>query len=123
MARIDDYERKPSGMTEYLSMYGWHFSKRMAKFAAERFCNSMPLIETDKLSVIAKGTEIMQRNSGYDAHYLLCRLRTIHPTLPEATIIKMLDDTMRNTYDTIALTEFYADCIACNVSIIWEDMI
>lgn len=28
MSRMDVYERLPEGMKEYLSNYGWHFSKK-----------------------------------------------------------------------------------------------
>lgn len=33
MSRMDVYERFPEGMKEYLSNYGWHFSKKMCEFA------------------------------------------------------------------------------------------
>lgn len=33
MSRMDVYERLPEGMKEYLSNYGWHFSKKMCEFA------------------------------------------------------------------------------------------
>lgn len=31
--RLDSYGRYPSGMQEYLEMYGWHFSKKMCEWA------------------------------------------------------------------------------------------
>lgn len=34
--RLDIYDIFPSGMTEYLSRYGWHFSKNMCEWAVSR---------------------------------------------------------------------------------------
>ena len=31
--RLDAYDRFPSGMKEYISQYGWHFSKKMCEWA------------------------------------------------------------------------------------------
>ena len=30
--RLDAYDRFPSGMKEYISQYGWHFSKKMCEW-------------------------------------------------------------------------------------------
>ena len=34
--RLDNYGAYPSGMKEYLSIYGWHFSKKMCEWAVSR---------------------------------------------------------------------------------------
>ena len=34
--RLDTYDRLPSGMKEYLSQYGWHFSKKMCEWAVSK---------------------------------------------------------------------------------------
>ena len=31
--RLDDREEFPMGLEKYLSMYGWHFSKKLCNFA------------------------------------------------------------------------------------------
>ena len=34
--RLDAYDRFPSGMKEYISQYGWHFSKKMCEWAVSK---------------------------------------------------------------------------------------
>lgn len=34
--RLDARDRFPSGMEEYLSHYGWHFSKNMCEWACSK---------------------------------------------------------------------------------------
>lgn len=34
--RLDSREKFPSGMEDYLSQYGWHFSKKMCEYATSR---------------------------------------------------------------------------------------
>ena len=36
MERLDSYSGYPSGMEEYLSAYGWHFSKKMCDWAVSK---------------------------------------------------------------------------------------
>ena len=36
MDRMDIYEMMPSGMNEYLSNYGWHFSKKLCEHAVKK---------------------------------------------------------------------------------------
>lgn len=123
MARLDTYERRPSGMDAYLSMYGWHFSKRMAQFAAEKFCNGTGIVETKLLETICKDFDVIKHNNGYDAHYLFARFRSMMPGYGEKDIARLVDCWLKNNYETSAFTNFYSDCIANGIAIIWEDMI
>ena len=34
--RLDDRQKLPSGMEEYLGYYGWHFSKKMCEWASSK---------------------------------------------------------------------------------------
>ena len=34
--RLDVYDYFPDGMTDYLSIYGWHFSKKMCEWAVSK---------------------------------------------------------------------------------------
>lgn len=34
--RLDTYDRIPPAMADYLSQYGWHFSKKMCLWAVSR---------------------------------------------------------------------------------------
>lgn len=122
MSRIDDYEHKPSGMSEYLSTYGWHFSKRMAEFAAGKLFGSK-ILDLDTFASVAANTDISIKNKGYDGQYLFCRIRNLHPYLSEQQAIRQTSDILSNYYDTSVFTEFYADCLANDIPIIWEDML
>ena len=46
MARFDMYEKKPAGMDNYLSNYGWHFSKKMCEWAISMMKDNVYIINT-----------------------------------------------------------------------------
>lgn len=48
--RLDTNSNFPSGMTEYLSIYGWHFSKKMCEFAVNRMKKKNEEENTHKIS-------------------------------------------------------------------------
>lgn len=121
--RTDIYERRPSGMDEYLAIYNWHFSKRMAEFAARNFCKGVGLYQPEVFEKLCQGTEVLRLMKGYDAYYLAARIRHTHPSLSERQVICMVEDCLRNDYDTAPLTRFYADTMATDTPIIWEDML
>lgn len=110
-------------MSEYLSIYGWHFSKKMARFASDKFHNSMLLIERPVIEKIFARTKALQMAKGSDIEYLCNRVRTILPHISEKDMVNIVSKYVENTYDTCAFTEFYADCLATGTPIIWEDML
>ena len=46
--RLDSYDTYPSGMREYLSTYGWHFSKKMCEWAVSRMYKDEKEIKTEQ---------------------------------------------------------------------------
>ena len=34
--RLDIYDKMPSGLEDYLTYYGWHFSKKLCDFATNK---------------------------------------------------------------------------------------
>ena len=121
--RTDIYEIKPSGMEEYLSIYNWHFSKRLAEFAARTFCNGSGLYQPEVFERLCQGTDVLRLNKGYDAYYLAAKFKSVYPHLQERQVISMVESYLRYEYDTAPMTRFYADSMALAQPIIWEDMI
>lgn len=109
-------------MDKYLSIYGWHFSKQMAKFAAERFCK-LDLLSTDVFDKITNNLPHIRAGKGYDSYYLIAKFKSVFPKLDELAILSVVEQYLTNTYESSAFTHFYSDCIAQDVPIIWEDMI
>ena len=75
MARLDSYAGYPSGMEEYLTYYGWHFSKKMCEWAVSRMYKSenkrkvyIDMISKESLDAIMKRYGLKLTNdNGYDA--------------------------------------------------------
>lgn len=131
--RLDTYERLPAGMSEYLSNYGWHFSKRMAEWAIskmkDRSGSSVKMKEKDALTETLKAQGVDVKNIvGYDAVYVEAMARADFygsSITTETQLAKFIGDYLNDPdgYDGIALTRFYADCTACGTPIYWEEML
>lgn len=116
------YERKPSGMAEYLAAYGWHFSKLLAQSAVDRY-GGAPMMSARQWEEKTRGMDAIQKAKGYDAQYLFCKFRHDFPDFSEIQVLRMVCTFLENNYEEAALTHYYADCIACDVPVIWEDAI
>lgn len=132
--RLDARDVFPSGMEEYLSMYGWHFSKKLCEHA----CSRMKLRASgEKLDMVEKSRvdETMRRYNvdiskflGYDHVYLYNWAMSkfygssVNSDEQLAFLVRdyLSDD---EGYDEIAMTQYYADCIGKGDPIPWEDVI
>lgn len=121
MARLDNYEKRPSGMDEYLSTYGWHFSKAMAKFAISQFYPDQELPTIETMNKYASRCVAIKTAKGYDAYFLFVKFRMLIPEMQLGQIALIVDSYLSKNYDTMAFTNFYSDCIANGIPIIWED--
>ena len=136
--RLDNYGAYPSGMKEYLSIYGWHFSKKMCEWAVSRMYKDEKEIKTeqsnsdytrDKVDLLLKRYNLkLEKNKGYDDVYIanMCKFdflgSSIENEMKLAQFIKdYIDDA--DAYEGMPFTRFYADCIGSGTPIIWEDMI
>jgi hypothetical protein len=133
MERMDVYERKPAGMENYLSHYGWHFSKKMAEWAISmmRDKNGAKVATAEKETI----EEAMKANNikidtikGYDAVYVLAMARADYfgsSLTSDVQLYKFVGDYLndKDGYDGIAFTRFYADCLAKGDPILWEEML
>ena len=136
--RLDNYGAYPSGMKEYLSIYGWHFSKKMCEWAVSRMYKDEKETKTeqsnsnytrDKVDLLLKRYNLkLENNKGYDDVYIanMCKFdflgSSIDNEMKLAQFIKdYIDDA--DAYEGMPFTRFYADCIGSGTPIIWEDMI
>lgn len=136
--RLDAYDRLPDGMREYLSRYGWHFSKKMCEWAVSRMKAAdsttgrskriEPLDKEDVESLLVKHGVKLDRNDGYDIVYVanMCKADYMKSSVAdEAHLALFVKDYVDDPdgYDGLPLTRFYADCIGSGTPIMWAEMI
>lgn len=122
--RLDSYGKFPSGMEEYLEIYGWHFSKNMylwasSMFEGEKFTKE----QVDEL--FKKHNVKVDKAMGYDMYHVanVVKNKFYKSSIDdEIHLIKFIKDYLK-CYDEIAFTHFYANCIANGIPIMWEDML
>lgn len=135
--RLDAREVFPSGMEEYLSQYGWHFSKKMCEWAVSRMYkrNSLdkkiPIQSWNKDSVdklLNKYGVTIENKIGYD--YVFAANMCIadyygSSIIDEQHVALFIKDYIDDPdgYEELPFTRFYADCIGSGVPINWEDML
>ena len=135
--RLDAREVFPSGMEEYLSQYGWHFSKKMCEWAVSRMYkrNSLdkkiPIQSWNKDSVdklLNKYGVTIENKIGYD--YVFSANMCIadyygSSIIDEQHVALFIKDYVDDPdgYEELPFTRFYADCIGSGVPINWEDML
>lgn len=131
--RLDSYDVYPSGMKEYLSIYGWHFSKKMCDWAISKMWKKdheeiIPMTK-ERLDTLFKSSNIKLENcKGYDSLYVanMCKADFLGSSIEDekrlAVFVKdYIDDA--DAYEGMPFTRFYADCVGSGTPIIWEDMI
>lgn len=124
-------------MKEYLSSYGWHFSKKMCDWAVSRMYkkdksgNRTYIQELSKDYIDSLLTNYgvkLKENKGYDYVYVanMCKADLYESSIKDEEklayfIRDYIDD--GDAYEGMPFTRFYADCIGSGTPIIWEDMI
>lgn len=134
MNRLDTYEKLPEGMREYLSNYGWHFSKKLADYATspKRMKNadgtSHHWTHEDVKNLLSHNSIAIEKAQGYDCMYVANMAYSDFypkPLTSELMIMQYvkayIDDP--DGEEGIALTRYYADCIAKGEPLIWEEFI
>lgn len=128
----------PSGMREYLDVYGWHFSKKMCEWAVSKMKKKNPqtgkeepveYMPKDKVDEFLKKYGIKLENDvAYDSVYVLHMAKSdyMKSSISDEAHLAMfvkdyLDD--EDGYPEIAFTRFYADCIGKGEVLLWEDVI
>ena len=130
------YDKLPSGMKEYLSAYGWHFSKKMCEWAVGNMKvekngkkEKLEAMKRDDVEEMLKKLGIkMEKDKGYDAVYAanMAKADYFKSSIPDEAHLAMfvkdyIDDV--DAYPGMPFTRFYADCIGSGTPIMWEDML
>lgn len=130
--RLDDREKLPEGLEEYLSMYGWHFSKKLCEWTVSQMEKKGGKIspynkETVDILLSKFGVELNNKY-GYDYVFVANMAKadylgsSIEDELHLAKFIKDYCDDP-DGYKELPMSRFYADIVAKGIPIIWEDML
>lgn len=136
MQRLDTYEKLPSGMREYLSAYGWHFSKKMCEWAVSRMQverngkkEKLEPMKRDEVEELLKKLALkLEKDKGYDSVYVANMAKADYfksSITDEAHLAMFVKDYIDDPdgYEGLPFTRFYADCIGSGTPIIWEQML
>lgn len=136
--RLDSYDIYPSGMREYLSTYGWHFSKKMCEWAVSRMYKdgednkpeqAIPNYTRERVDLLLKRFNLkLEKNKGYDDVYVanMCKFDFLGSSIDnEMKLAQFIRDYIddADAYEGMPFTRFYADCIGSGTPIMWEDML
>ena len=128
----------PSGMREYLDVYGWHFSKKMCEWAVSMMrrkntatgkSEPVDYVDKEKVDEILKKNNVKLDNDiAYNATYVFSMARSDYlksSITDEAHLALFVKDYLddEDGYPEIAFTRFYADCIGRGIPIMWENML
>lgn len=134
---IFDMHKMPEGMKEYLSIYGYSFSKKMAEWAISMMYKKGPNDEKIKitpytkeaLDALLKQNNIQLENDrGYNSVYMAAYCKADHfgGSVPgEAYLAKFVKEEIDDPdgVPDMIFCRFYSDCICKGVPIIWQDML
>ena len=129
--RLDYRSSFPSGMEDYLSYYGWHFSKKMEEWASSKMYKKVGEKFTpytkEQLENIFKLANISLEVT-YDALYVANMAKADFlgsSIVDELHLAKYVEDVLNDPdgYEGMPFTRFYADCIGSGRVIYWEDML
>ena len=131
--RLDDREEFPTGLEKYLSMYGWHFSKKLCNFAVSNMRKDSgekiaPITKEALDLLLAKNGIELDNKFGYDYVFVanMCKADYLGSSVPDEThLAKFVKDYCDDPdgYEELPMTRFYADTIGKGIPIIWEDML
>ena len=131
--RLDDREEFPTGLEKYLSMYGWHFSKKLCNFAVSNMRKDSgekiaPITKEALDLLLAKNGIELDNKFGYDYVFVanMCKADYLGSSVPDdAHLAKFVKDQCDDPdgYEELPMTRFYADTIGKGIPIIWEDML
>jgi len=134
--RLDSRDKFPSGMEEYLSMYGWHFSKKMCEWASSKMYKRVngkkeyitPYTRASIDSMAKQFGIKIENASGYDDVYIanMCKADFLGSSIRSEDLLMVyvrdvIDDP--DGYEGMPFTRFYADCIGSGTPIPWEDVL
>ena len=123
-------------MEEYLSSYGWHFSKKMFEWATSKMYKIergtkkyIDVIDKEQLERLLKIYDIkLDCTFEYDCLYVVNMAKADFfgsSIQEERNLLLYVKDYTEDPdgYEGLPFTRFYADCIGSGVAIPWEDVI
>lgn len=123
-------------MEEYLSIYGWHFSKKMCEWASskmyKRVSGKKEYIDPftrDSLKTLMENFNVkIEGAKGYDDVYIanMCKADFLGSSVVgDLALLQYVKDVIDDPdgYEGMPFTRFYADCIGSGTPIPWEDVI
>lgn len=131
MSRLDDYDIMPDGMREYLSINGWHFSKKLCEWAVSRMTDrngkKVKMRSKQEIDELLHnyGMEI-KNDKGYDVVFAFHMAMSdfLGSSIPdELGCMKYAKDVIDDVdgYPGIVFSRFIADCNGKDEPISWED--
>lgn len=134
--RLDIGDRFPSGMQEYLSYYGWHFSKHMYEFAIKNMYKKDGIrkiyiepFSKEYIDTVLNTYGVQYTGyCSYDYMYIANMVKADFygsSIQNEEQLAKYIKDVIEDedAYEGMVFTRFFADCIGKGISINWEDML
>lgn len=131
--RLDSREKFSNGFEEYLSMYGWHFSKKLCNWAASNMKKEdgkkiTPYTKEAIDMLLARNGITLENKFGYDYIFVanMAKADYLGSSLPdENSLAKFIKDYVDDPdgYEELPFSRFYADIIGKGIPIIWEDML
>ena len=135
--RLDARDKFPSGMEEYLSKYGWHFSKKMCDWvtsnmyktdASGKKISIKPYSKIEVDDILSRNGVTLKNKIGYDYVFAanMCKADYLGSSILDENHLALfvrdyVDDP--DGYPELPFTRFYADCIGLGNPINWEDVI
>ena len=134
--RLDDRQKFPSGMEDYLGNYGWHFSKRMVEWATSKMYKTkggsrqyIAPINKEQFDEMLKVYNVkLECPHYYDCLYVanMAKADFLGSSIPdERLMLQYVKDYTEDPdgYEGLPFTRFYADCIGSGTAIPWEDVL
>jgi hypothetical protein len=131
--RLDTYSKLPSGLEDYLSYYGWHFSKKLCDFAVSHMKKQGGVKITpytkEQLESLMKAHNIeIKQAQGYDCVFVANMAKADYlgsSIIDEIRLLKFVKDYIDDPdgYEGLPMTRFYADVIGKGIVIDWEEML
>lgn len=131
--RLDARDKFPSGMEEYLSYYGWHFSKAMCDWACSKMYKTdamgkrlyiTPWSKDEVDSLLKKYNITLTNKISYDYVFVanMCKADYLGSSVPDGLhlclyVKDVIDDV--DGYDGIAFNRWYADMCRKGIQIDW----
>lgn len=134
MNRLDYYDTLPSGMEEYLSVHGRHFSKPMLEWAVsmmkDRAGKPGTVIDRKQfdLAMTNNGIKLERAEGYYDGPYVWAMAKSDYlgsSIVDDKRLLLYVKDYIDDVdgNPTRPFDEFMINCIAKGIDIPWEDLI